>query len=230
MPLRVFLSESDANDPAERDIEDFGLDGIPQIRIDARGQRTQRLASVSTSHMDSSPIVIYSVIQKISTRMSISQEDTVYGTLLVPSRTAMRGIFPLDGTYFQANEVTVALSDAVTNNGSTNEIQLKLMHLFYLLTVVLMKRFADDESSEIPIKVPRESIWDLPRTILYCGSNISTICRGMKTHEVQNCFRRGQGNQRFLVRNIVEQAAVRDVQEARAFDSKHFCVFGEEHS
>ncbi|CAI9771615.1 unnamed protein product [Fraxinus pennsylvanica] len=32
-------------------------------------------------------------------------EDSVYGTFLVPSRTAMRGCFPLNGTYFQANEV-----------------------------------------------------------------------------------------------------------------------------
>ncbi|KAI3809249.1 hypothetical protein L1987_25220 [Smallanthus sonchifolius] len=33
------------------------------------------------------------------------EEETVFGTLLVPCRTATRGSFPLDGTYFQINEV-----------------------------------------------------------------------------------------------------------------------------
>ncbi|KAJ4822094.1 hypothetical protein Tsubulata_041580 [Turnera subulata] len=38
---------------------------------------------------------------------SITEEnsDTVKGTILIPSRTAMRGSFPLNGTYFQVNEV-----------------------------------------------------------------------------------------------------------------------------
>ncbi|KAL6511257.1 hypothetical protein OROHE_020481 [Orobanche hederae] len=83
-------------------------------------------------------------------------EETIYGTLLLPVRTAMQGKFPLNGTYFQANEV-----------------------------------FADDESCELPIKVSRASILDLPRATLYCGNNLSTICKGMKTHEVQSCFHRG---------------------------------------
>ncbi|KAH0895213.1 hypothetical protein HID58_057642 [Brassica napus] len=34
-----------------------------------------------------------------------ANSQTVIGTLLVPSRTAMRGRFPLNGTYFQVNEV-----------------------------------------------------------------------------------------------------------------------------
>ncbi|KAJ7539721.1 hypothetical protein O6H91_11G106600 [Diphasiastrum complanatum] len=34
-----------------------------------------------------------------------ASEETVKGTLLVPCRTAMRGSFPLNGTYFQVNEV-----------------------------------------------------------------------------------------------------------------------------
>ncbi|KAI3989829.1 hypothetical protein MKX01_040799 [Papaver californicum] len=38
-----------------------------------------------------------------STREASSQ--TVRGTLLIPCRTAMRGSFPLNGTYFQVNEV-----------------------------------------------------------------------------------------------------------------------------
>jgi hypothetical protein len=32
-------------------------------------------------------------------------EAAVRGTLLVPCRTAMKGSFPLNGTYFQVNEV-----------------------------------------------------------------------------------------------------------------------------
>ncbi|KAL4182465.1 hypothetical protein AMTRI_Chr11g150220 [Amborella trichopoda] len=34
-----------------------------------------------------------------------ANSQTVRGTLLIPSRTAMRGSFPLNGTYFQVNEV-----------------------------------------------------------------------------------------------------------------------------
>ncbi|KAK4407650.1 DNA glycosylase/AP lyase ROS1 [Sesamum angolense] len=303
--MMIEVSDWDAKEPVERDIEDFGLDEIPEIIIDDRKlkeniqkfinkrniplqeaemsntlrvltsesgsihvTKLKNLSYLRTQHQvyvlpdshyvlagleereprDSCPYLLAIwTPENVNKNEYISQEDTVYGTLLVPSRTAMRGIFPLNGTYFQANEV-----------------------------------FADDESSEIPIKVPRESIWHLPCTILYCGSNISTICRGMKTHEVQNCFRRGkqekrnhshkdsisrwvrpknQGGRRrtdkaikrflvrniveqaaaavqvsrkpvllivgisvFLVRNIVEQAAARDVQESCAFDRKHFCV------
>ncbi|GER50108.1 demeter-like 1 [Striga asiatica] len=84
------------------------------------------------------------------------KEDTVYGTLVLPARTAMRGKFPLNGTYFQANEV-----------------------------------FADDESCEFPIKVSKASISNLPCTTLYCGNDVSTICKGMKAHEVRKCFREG---------------------------------------
>lgn len=36
---------------------------------------------------------------------SSSQNETVSGTLLIPCRTAMHGSFPLNGTYFQVNEV-----------------------------------------------------------------------------------------------------------------------------
>lgn len=34
-----------------------------------------------------------------------AQSETVRGTILIPCRTAMRGSFPLNGTYFQVNEV-----------------------------------------------------------------------------------------------------------------------------
>ncbi|XP_049364055.1 protein ROS1A-like [Solanum verrucosum] len=85
-----------------------------------------------------------------------SNIETVSGTLLIPCRTANKGKFPLNGTYFQVNEV-----------------------------------FADEESTQKPIEVPRACLWNLPRKTLYCGTSIRGIFRGMSTKEVQNCFWRG---------------------------------------
>ncbi|KAG6549750.1 hypothetical protein Mapa_008730 [Marchantia paleacea] len=42
---------------------------------------------------------------KLAENFHEGKEETVKGTLLVPCRTANRGIFPLNGTYFQVNEV-----------------------------------------------------------------------------------------------------------------------------
>ncbi|KAM3359798.1 protein ROS1A [Capsicum galapagoense] len=85
-----------------------------------------------------------------------SNIQTVSGTLLIPCRTANKGKFPLNGTYFQVNEV-----------------------------------FADEESTQQPIEVPRVWIWNLPRRTLYCGTSIRAIFKGMSTKEVQHCFWRG---------------------------------------
>ncbi|KAL1536531.1 DEMETER-like DNA glycosylase [Salvia divinorum] len=86
----------------------------------------------------------------------IPDEDAVYGTLLIPARAATGGTFPLNGTFFQSNEV-----------------------------------FADDESSAVPIKVPRASLTDLPSTTLYCGNSASSICKGMTCTEVRKCYKSG---------------------------------------
>ncbi|XP_062219054.1 protein ROS1A-like [Phragmites australis] len=84
------------------------------------------------------------------------QAQKVRGTLLIPCRTAMRGSFPLNGTYFQVNEV-----------------------------------FADHYSSQNPIDVPRNWIWNLPRRTVYFGTSVPTIFRGLTTEEIQQCFWRG---------------------------------------
>ncbi|KAK1263639.1 Protein ROS1 [Acorus gramineus] len=73
-----------------------------------------------------------------------ANSQTVRGTLLIPCRTAMRGSFPLNGTYFQVNEV-----------------------------------FADHESSQKPIIVPRRLIWNLPRRTVYFGTSTPSIFKGM---------------------------------------------------
>ncbi|XP_028060397.1 protein ROS1A isoform X1 [Camellia sinensis] len=85
-----------------------------------------------------------------------ANSQTVRGTLLIPCRTAMRGSFPLNGTYFQVNEV-----------------------------------FADHESSINPIAVPRAWIWNLPRRMVYFGTSIPTIFKGLSTESIQYCFWRG---------------------------------------
>ncbi|CAK7325315.1 unnamed protein product [Dovyalis caffra] len=85
-----------------------------------------------------------------------ANSQTVRGTLLIPCRTAMRGSFPLNGTYFQVNEM-----------------------------------FADHESSLNPIDVPRSWIWNLPRRIVYFGTSVSSIFKGLSTEGIQYCFWRG---------------------------------------
>ncbi|KAM7496867.1 hypothetical protein LguiA_021281 [Lonicera macranthoides] len=72
-----------------------------------------------------------------------STEGTIPGTVLIPCRTANRGSFPLNGTYFQVNEV-----------------------------------FADDESSQVPIEVPRALLWDLDKCDVYCGASATSIFKG----------------------------------------------------
>ncbi|KAG6466412.1 hypothetical protein ZIOFF_075793 [Zingiber officinale] len=84
------------------------------------------------------------------------QTQIIRATLLIPCRIANRGSFPLNGTYFQVNEV-----------------------------------FADHESSHNPLFVPRRLIWNLRRRIVYFGTSIPTICRGLSTEEIQLCFARG---------------------------------------
>ncbi|WOG96818.1 hypothetical protein DCAR_0416155 [Daucus carota subsp. sativus] len=85
-----------------------------------------------------------------------NEGQTIKGTILIPCRTANRGKFPLNGTYFQVNEV-----------------------------------FADFESSERPIDIPKEWICNLPRRSLHCGGTASAIFRGSVMEEIQYCFWRG---------------------------------------
>ncbi|XP_040380629.1 protein ROS1C-like [Oryza brachyantha] len=85
-----------------------------------------------------------------------NQSRYIRGTVLVPCRTAMRGSFPLNGTYFQVNEV-----------------------------------FADHRSSHNPINIPREQIWNLQRRMVYFGTSVPTIFKGLTTEEIQQCFWRG---------------------------------------
>ncbi|KAL2347660.1 hypothetical protein Fmac_001660 [Flemingia macrophylla] len=93
------------------------------------------------------------------TKNNLSMEENsvmVPGTLLIPCRTAMRGRFPLNGTYFQVNEV-----------------------------------FVDYASMIQPINVPRKWLWKLEKRIVYFGTGISSIMRGLCMQQIQYCFWKG---------------------------------------
>nr|KYP35674.1 Protein ROS1 [Cajanus cajan] len=74
----------------------------------------------------------------------------------IPCRTAMRGRFPLNGTYFQVNEV-----------------------------------FVDYASMIHPINVPRKWLWNLEKRIVYFGTGISSIMKGMSMQQIRYCFWKG---------------------------------------
>jgi hypothetical protein len=132
----------------------------------------------------------------------------VYITLIqIPCRTAMRGSFPLNGTYFQVNEVSLLqlYATLVVQEHNMDASQKpyptgqKDYHLpswkeDYLLFCpihesenlepiipwlwYIMQVFADHESSLNPIDVPRAWIWNLRRRTVYFGTSVSTIFKG----------------------------------------------------
>ncbi|XP_052726020.1 DNA glycosylase/AP lyase ROS1 [Vigna angularis] len=81
---------------------------------------------------------------------------TIPATLLIPCRSAMRSRFPLNGTYFQVNEV-----------------------------------FVDYASMIHPINVPRKWLWNLDQRIVYIGTTVSSIMRGLSLGQIQDCFWNG---------------------------------------
>eukprot|EP00850_Spirogloea_muscicola_P003162 SM000012S25424 [mRNA] locus=s12:1037722:1044960:+ [translate_table: standard] len=95
----------------------------------------------------------------LSERAAFSMESesaTVLGTILIPCRTALHGNFPLNGTYFQVNEV-----------------------------------FADDLTSNEPLRVPRVLLWRLRRRLVYFGSSATSIFRGLTSVEISAAFTEG---------------------------------------
>ena len=90
----------------------------------------------------------------------------------IPCRTANRGSFPLNGTYFQVNEV----------NSNTDTLLIQILPRVTMSALnenkYILQVFADHESSLKPIDVPRAWIWNLPRRTVYFGTSIPTIFKG----------------------------------------------------
>lgn len=89
----------------------------------------------------------------------------------------MRGSFPLNGTYFQVNEVNIR---SICNDFFAKTVEELLLAIRFISTTnVIMQVFADHYSSQNPMDVPRSWIWDLPRRTVYFGTSVPTIFRGI---------------------------------------------------
>lgn len=88
----------------------------------------------------------------------------------------MRGSFPLNGTYFQVNEVTTGPSLLFRLNNM--HISKLLLQGFFNCKICYLQVFSDHESSLSPMDVPREWLWNLPRRTVYFGTSIPTIFKG----------------------------------------------------
>lgn len=100
----------------------------------------------------------------------------------IPCRTAMRGSFPLNGTYFQVNEVNLVLNCRLLS--FVPLLYQKLCNLSNTNMYYLEQVFADHDSSHEPISVPRSWLWNLNRRTVYFGTSIPTIFKGKELQSI----------------------------------------------
>uniref|UniRef100_A0A0E0DS70 Demeter RRM-fold domain-containing protein n=2 Tax=Oryza meridionalis TaxID=40149 RepID=A0A0E0DS70_9ORYZ len=169
--------EEECRELLENDIEDFDedTDEIPTIKLnmEAFAQNLENCIKESNKDFQSDditkalvaisneaasiPVPKLKIVHRLRTEHYVYELPDSHPLMQqVPCRTAMRGSFPLNGTYFQVNEV-----------------------------------FADHSSSHNPIYIPREQLWNLHRRMVYFGTSVPTIFKGLTTEEIQHCFWRG---------------------------------------
>ncbi|KAL6586173.1 hypothetical protein OROMI_002817 [Orobanche minor] len=107
------------------------------------------------------------------------EEDAVYGTILIPVRTTTRGMFSLNGTFFQANEVILF----------NNFLAYTPIELYYFFNEQV---FADDESSEVLIKVLRVSLNESSNHGSVLWKQYVANMQSMTSYEVQKIFGKGK--------------------------------------
>jgi hypothetical protein len=107
---------------------------------------------------------------------------TSYWTQQVPCRTAMKGSFPLNGTYFQVNEVFQMFFSRIGFRKLLAMCLLSLQSWLSGFSELLMQVFADHKSSHDPIHVVREQLWNLERRMVYFGTSVPSIFKGYDQH------------------------------------------------
>lgn len=96
----------------------------------------------------------------------------------IPIRTALKGSFPLNGTYFQVNEVNKSICTCLFIHMNHVHDEMEGNNLCWFMYIVLLQVFADHESSYDPIIARREWIWKLPKVTVYIGTSTTTMFRG----------------------------------------------------
>lgn len=86
----------------------------------------------------------------------------------------MRGSFPLNGTYFQVNEVTTQSANYIT----VKQFFHNVIYFIKRDTSNFLQVFADHASSISPLNIPRYLLWNLPRKTVYFGTSVTSIFRG----------------------------------------------------
>ncbi|KAL4579667.1 hypothetical protein LXL04_015823 [Taraxacum kok-saghyz] len=109
------------------------------------------------------------------------EEEMVFGTYLVPCRTATRGSFPLDGTFFQINEV---FADDETS-------RKPLVFSRKLLTDLTKKTLICGTSISAIFEGTFNSYQIRRPTCSLLLTDYSIPTTGLSTQEIQDCFLKG---------------------------------------
>ncbi|KAI8568560.1 hypothetical protein RHMOL_Rhmol02G0210500 [Rhododendron molle] len=187
-------SKVDCEQTCERDIEDLVVDTSKAIGKKAIG-KTQKAASVSalgkrrTEHVvyelpNSHPVLVRvcSFTRLLHLYLCINPEFTWNWRYC--SKTA-KDLIALEG----ADSYECKSRKAELNNVSSLCKKTAKQDREMVSGTLLV--FADDESSRSPINVPWESIRNLTKKTLYCGTSLRNMMRGGSTEKIQQCFGEG---------------------------------------
>jgi hypothetical protein len=133
-------------------------------------------------------IINYIIVQQMGCKkkhLSLSAKTRNHVYKQVPCRTAMKGCFPLNGTYFQVNEVKrrfptfLHLFCGWRKDRLIDQVEEQHYQLILCCGLLLRQVFADHASSLQPIEVPRRLLWSLQRRFVYFGTAVTNIFKGM---------------------------------------------------
>jgi hypothetical protein len=85
-------------------------------------------------------------------------------------------------------------------------LQIFLIPNLFVTSNIILKVFADHDSSRNPVDVPRRWIWDLPKRTVYFGTSVPSIFKGVSIiNEIRVCsylLNHRDGPRRFEIAKI----------------------------
>ncbi|PON93600.1 DNA-3-methyladenine glycosylase I [Trema orientale] len=196
--------EPERSESLERDIEDYFLeddpDHIPTIRLSCGEYTTNlelcrhmknmtlednevsRALVAVTSEFASYPIPKLKSASRLRTKHLVYELPDSHPLLMGLDRRDPHDPCPYLLAIWTPGETSKSFQPSVC--GSLQEENMETV-----LGTILV--FADHESSQHPIDVPRSWIWNLCRRAAYFGTSTSTILKGLPTEEIMYCFLEG---------------------------------------